>query len=539
MKRQTSGAPEAWCDRNGYTLDKTLNLHDEGVSGFKGKNVEVGRLGAFLERVREGSVVAGSALIVENLDRLTRDYLPEALSLFLELIRAEIKIVTLNPEQVFEKSKLDTTMLMFVIMELSRGHGESARKAELSGANWKNKRSLIGVKKLTARGPAWLTLSADKTTFATVPEKAEVVRRVFRMTIEGAGIEAIARTLNAEEAPPLAHGKGWHKSSVRKILTNRAVLGEFQPHTGRLADRKPIGEVVKDYYPAVIGEEDFYRAQSAMTSRRLKRGPIGKTVANLFTGLVRCADDGATMVLVDKGPRSSGPALVSSSATRGRSGSKYVSFPYAPFEEAMLAWTKEIRPVDVIPPQADQIELRDRIAALEGRIVDLDARLAVFREKLLTAPDFATLLDTVEKLEKERDSSLRTLERLKLETIEAKDNVVDHVQDLVSLVERAEGEELYDLRMRLRSRFASLISEIWVEPAVLAPKERQLLVQVHFKRGGYRRIIILAQHGKLREWANGAIKEGSPDWYDLRDPERHAKLAGRETKQDPTNDVQP
>ena len=59
------------------------------------------------------------------------------------------------------------------------------------------------------------------------------------------------------------------------------------------------------------------------------------STANLFTGLARSVPDGATLTLVSKGPKSSGRQLVSSAAQRGRGGA-YISFPYQPFELAVV-----------------------------------------------------------------------------------------------------------------------------------------------------------------------------------------------------------
>ena len=78
--------------------------------------------------------------------------------------------------------------------------------------------------------------------------------------------------------PDFGKLKGWHNSYVAKILSNRAVLGEHQP--GRvLANKKrePIGNALQDYYPRIIDDELFYRAQQARSERRVNgRGRKGK-----------------------------------------------------------------------------------------------------------------------------------------------------------------------------------------------------------------------------------------------------------------------
>src|SRR5690349_19321284 len=54
-------------------LDEELTFRDLGVSAFRGRNAEVGRLGEFREAVRDGVIPRGSYLLLESLDRLSRD----------------------------------------------------------------------------------------------------------------------------------------------------------------------------------------------------------------------------------------------------------------------------------------------------------------------------------------------------------------------------------------------------------------------------------------------------------------------------------
>src|SRR4051794_39547768 len=67
-----------YCRKKGLTLDESLTLHDLGVSAFRGDNVRDGALAGFLEACRMGRVPSGSVLIVESLDRLSRDQIRPA-----------------------------------------------------------------------------------------------------------------------------------------------------------------------------------------------------------------------------------------------------------------------------------------------------------------------------------------------------------------------------------------------------------------------------------------------------------------------------
>src|SRR4051812_32559267 len=78
LKRQTEAAA-AWCARNGVQLDTSRTWHDLGTSAFTGKhrdNPDRHALAAFLEMVEKDKTgsLRGSYLIIESLDRLTREH---------------------------------------------------------------------------------------------------------------------------------------------------------------------------------------------------------------------------------------------------------------------------------------------------------------------------------------------------------------------------------------------------------------------------------------------------------------------------------
>ena len=141
LRRQMTAAAE-WCVKNGVTLDTSTTLHDLGRSAFLGehrKNPDRCALAAFLKLVEGGKVPRGSSLIVESLDRLSREHIRPALTLLLRLIEAGIRVVQLIPVEAIYDDKVEPMQLMMAIMELSRGHSESAVKSERVGAAWADK----------------------------------------------------------------------------------------------------------------------------------------------------------------------------------------------------------------------------------------------------------------------------------------------------------------------------------------------------------------------------------------------------------------
>src|SRR5262249_24014363 len=105
LRRQTDAAAE-WCARNKARLDTSRTFHDLGASAYLGDhraNPDRRALAAFLRMVEEKDIRRGSYLILESLDRLTREDILPALELCLGLLRKGIRLVQLSPvEMVYD-----------------------------------------------------------------------------------------------------------------------------------------------------------------------------------------------------------------------------------------------------------------------------------------------------------------------------------------------------------------------------------------------------------------------------------------------------
>src|SRR5262245_3692561 len=102
VRRQTA-LRDDWLKRNPKVrLDTSLSLVDSGVSGFRGKHRSDKRnaLAQFLDLVKRGRIPSGSWLIVESVDRLSREHPEEAVPFMYDLIRAGVRIVTLSPTEM-------------------------------------------------------------------------------------------------------------------------------------------------------------------------------------------------------------------------------------------------------------------------------------------------------------------------------------------------------------------------------------------------------------------------------------------------------
>jgi hypothetical protein len=207
---------------------------------------------------------------------------------------------------------------------------------------------------MTRKLPAWLT--ALDGVIVVVKERAAVVKRIFQLSAKGHGICRIIGILTAEGVPSFG-GKGWLKPYVAKVIRDRRALGEYQPCHGR----RPDGPPVPRYFPPVVSQQLWDRANAQLTVRTVKRGRPGRTV-NLFSGLLHNARrPGDTYVAAIRfsGRKPTNPTstrqrhLVSTAAAQGLG--QPCSFPHDTFEKAILTVLSEINVAALFPPADPQV----------------------------------------------------------------------------------------------------------------------------------------------------------------------------------------
>ncbi|MBO6540183.1 MAG: recombinase family protein [Rhizobiaceae bacterium] len=372
-----------YAERHGLILDDRAYT-DLGVSAFRGKNARVGALRAFLDAVEAGDIPRGSALLVENMDRLSRSIPRKAVRILEEICEAGIEVVTLDDEQRYDEARLDREPMCFLVAYLVaiRAHEECVKKGLRVGQAWAEKRRRAATEKLTSICPNWLSLDDDRAAFTVLEGRAAIVRRIYQQFLDGSGQEAIARSLNADGIQTFGRGDRWHKSTVAKILRNAAVVGTYQPHrmaadgTDKLK-RIPDGPPVEGYYPPIVDAQIFATVQSRLDGTRATYRREGYAITNPLAGIARCADCGATMTRVQKGNRSA-PRLVCSRAKLS-AGCKYRSVPLTEVVDALTedcaAWVDDA-PLGNDASRRELERLEAKRAGAEEAIYRLSQELA-------------------------------------------------------------------------------------------------------------------------------------------------------------------
>src|SRR5271165_842618 len=344
LRRQLA-LTRGYCATNNLCLDEKFTIRDLGISAFRGKNATKGALGAFLKAVQAGRIPKGSALLIESLDRLSRNEVEESYDLLRDIMRGGIEVHTLSDNQVYRRGQFSMQQMIWSLFVLARAHEESQRKSERLGAAWKMKKEKARLNKvpITFRVPAWIRVVDNR--YELIPERVSLIRRIFNLSADGLGKRSIAMQLNRERIQTWGDStrkpaNGWHDSYIQKILHNPTIIGVYQPYCrsdrGRVAD----GEPIEDYFPAVIDLALWQKVQARHAAGRTK---AGARTNNLFTGVARDGYTGAAMRFVDKGPRGKGKwkYLVSDHA-RVVPGSAKSTWNYFDIESLFLRFVREI-----------------------------------------------------------------------------------------------------------------------------------------------------------------------------------------------------
>ena len=518
LRRQTEAA-ESFCKRRGWTLDRSLSLRDLGVSAFRGANALVGNLGVFLDAVKRGAVAPGSALIVESVDRISRQGIDEGYDLCKRILKAGIHIVTLSPERDFGPDAIKSLSRGALELQLilERAAEESERKSERVGGAWKEKKRKARENGtvLTHCLPAWVEEKGGK--LVLIPDRAAVVKRIFNLASAGYGSKLTASLLISEGVRAFGAAGHWNGSYIRAILHDRRAVGEFQPKRKR--GREKDGPPIPGYFPAAVTEEEWSVARAGVIQRRKKRGRVSKQV-NIFAGLLKNIRDGGTYYCrATHPPNDQGVkqrVLINTAATEGRA--KCYTFPFLTFEAAILSCLREIDPHDILPADDRPDEtavLGDQLACVLAELADATA----FMEANGFSPTIGKRVTDLEVRQADLTAKLAAAWQEAAHPLSQK---WSEAKTLMNVLDAAPDPT--DARVRLQSVLRRIV-ELVVLLVIPRGHDRLCVAQIHFNGGGRRDYIIWHRppksNGKARvegQWRVVSWRAEPFEWIGLPQP---------------------
>ena len=406
-KRRQDSLIKAWPSAEQHDI---RYLHDPGISAYSGKNRTIGQFGVFLASLRSGLLGPRPVLLVENLDRISREELETAQTLFLEIVGLGATIITLHNGKRYAKG-MGLVDIITALVEMDIAHQHSAKLSmRVKAAVDARKRSGAIVHNRSS-SPSWLALDAKRTGFQPIPERVAIVHEMFRLASKGMGPEAIARYLNANDVPTWFCRKSrhpvWRGTAVGNILFGRAVLGEFE---GR-----------PNYFGEPVVPLELWTQVNNRTRREAQgRGRGVVTEANLLCGLVVSGIDGSSMILRKSGVRDRKTGeyvwhgyLVSNLTIAGKSSHRV---RYNDIEKLVLWLFLNLDPTLVSRAKhGAQSDTQDRIKETAQRVERLSKQVERVTALLMTDPDPSpSLMGALKEAEAQLGLAKEELEALNL-----------------------------------------------------------------------------------------------------------------------------
>ena len=288
-----------------HELPSPRHFADDGISGTRFDRP------AFLEMMEEIEDGNIGIVLVKDMSRLGRDYLK--VGQIVEMFRQkDVRLIAVNDGT--DTLRGDDDFLPFRNI-MNEWYAKDTSKKIRSTFKAKGEAG-----KHVASSPpyGYMKDPEDKTKWIKDEEAAEVVRRIFQLTLEGKGPFQICKILEADkvEIPAyhqqklgmglwqnreLKHPYRWTSSSVASILTRKEYLG----HTVNFKTRKHFKDkkshyvaqkywqIFEDTQEPIIDEETFENAQKCRTG--IKRYPNGWGEPHPLDGKMVCHDCGSLM----------------------------------------------------------------------------------------------------------------------------------------------------------------------------------------------------------------------------------------------------
>ena len=256
------------CEFKDYEIFKVYR--EEGVSA---KNTNRPRFQEMIEDMKEGKI---NKIIVYKLDRLTRSIRD------LETICTMLEEYNCSLESVAEEINTETANGKFFIRMLT-----ILAQLEIERTSERTKFGLIGAAKkghLSGKPPIGFTKDKDSKDLIIDEVKADVVRRIFRLYLDGASVCSICKIFNEEEVL----NRHWPTTTVDKILSNQLYIGNME--FGKRTDGTK--QIFENVVPAIIDKTSFEMVQKRK-EKNLKN--FHRKLIYIFMQKVRCPKCGKIM----------------------------------------------------------------------------------------------------------------------------------------------------------------------------------------------------------------------------------------------------
>ena len=446
-----------------------VEIEDPGVSAFRGKNTNTGKLGDFIDAVKQGAIASDSWLYVENLDRITRQNVTTAQKLFIELLELGLTLVTGMDKRVYTLDSVNKnpTELMISLLLFSRANEESETKSNRTIGNVvalveRHQAGLPVNIKSVGRHPFWIDDSGSQ--YQAVKEHPvywSIAREAIDMFLDGNGIYTVKRYLD-EKYPNGLKGKEWDYQVLKKMRDNRALIGERTINVGGATYK------LDNYYPWLCKDEAEFLTLAERKQQNNYKAKKDKTEEiKLLSGLqvLRCSKCGGTM-----------------HSFMNHGSARYICTNGVHLQKNCSGWSISAQLVEhctmislligyMDKSRKDGIDttaIEEEISRKEILITDLESRIANMAQAIAIAPDVSALAVQLNTFDLERKKTVLEVDKLKerLHSLKGKGSLEVDITDFLMLIQWSVFTNMEDAdRNKIRKIISSIIESIIVEKA--------------------------------------------------------------------------
>lgn len=284
-------------------------VYDKGKSAFRGDNARSGNFKEMLDRMGSGAIRAGDYLVVESIDRITRQRVLDGVELLQGILKKGINIYTTVDQKTYSYNdpSRDFENLLMISLIAKRSNEESETKSGRLLSAWKARKTKAENGEVIIKKGKSIPygLRVENNKFVIQKEEQEEIQRLFELLLQF-GINTAIIKINETSL------KKWNNGTLNKIIRNKTVIGCMATHrveyTADGKSKKILTGFIENYYPNLIEPSLFYKAVDVMSNRKQKNWSGRRTEQdfNIFKHCIFCAECGGKLYYDHRGSRYKG-----------------------------------------------------------------------------------------------------------------------------------------------------------------------------------------------------------------------------------------
>lgn len=489
--------------------------------GYSGTNFNRPSWGELIEKIENGEV---STLIVKDMSRLGRDYLKVGFYTEILFVEKNVRFIAINNGiDSANQNDSDFTPFLNIINEWYAKDTSKKIKAVMRAKGESGKY-------LSTIPPfGYMKHPDDKTKWIVDESAAEVVKRIFKMCLDGYGPSQIAKRLEADKIltpasywqsigrttnlPTSENPYRWVADTISTMLEKKEYLGHtvnFKTYKQSYKSKKKMHNpedkqlIFENTHEPIV---DFDTWEKVQELRKNKRRPARTGKSNMFAGIACCADCGQKLYYcTSKYYESRQDHFVCSTSRKGKEQCSTHFIRAVVLEKGVLehlrcvidfvkCFEKQFREVMGAKQKSEsKKELnakRKLLAKSENRIAELDRLFkSIYEDKangVLSENRFQMLADDYENEQEE----LREKAAVLTDEIAVQEEETDNLERFISKIHK-----YFDLQELTPSILNDLVKKVYVHAPEYVDGKRTQQVDIYYDLVGFLPLSLLNKNNE-------------------------------------------